>query len=97
MLDDAQMRACRLRGLQLDKTTIVGILLLAQKHQVAFCAIVSGVGSEWPEVLPLNVRRKPEPLVKWRAGVFKGRRCRRGRGERRMALCKKKGADAARR
>jgi hypothetical protein len=90
MLDDAQMRAYGFGGVKFHETAIVGILLVAQKHQVAFCAVVSGAGSGSTEGLPLNVRGRPEVLAKRRAGACRRTRRRWLRSECRMARSDRK-------
>jgi hypothetical protein len=67
MLDNTSVCTGRLGRLQFHEATILGLFALAQEHNIAFYAIVSGVGVVKAEVLPWKARRRQELLVKCRA------------------------------
>lgn len=67
MLDDASVCAEGLGRLQFHETPILSLFALAQEHNIAFYAPVSGVGVVEAEVLPWKARWRQELLVKCRA------------------------------
>jgi hypothetical protein len=56
MLDNTSVRAGRLGRLQLHEAAILRFFALAQEHNIAFYAVVSGVGVVEADVLPWKAR-----------------------------------------
>lgn len=94
MLDDAPVCTRRLGRLQLHEAAILSLFGLAQEHNIAIYAIVSGVGVVEAEVLPWNARYRQELLVKCRARGCSAARRSWWREENRMALSEQRRADA---